>query len=101
NPAIPFVLISFSEVFLPASFAAILNATTPLFSAVIAWIWIKEPLTPKKIIGLITGFIGVIVLVGWTPIPLHLETIAAITSSLLAACFYGVGSIYAKKSFNV
>ncbi|MGA9174615.1 MAG: DMT family transporter [Thermoactinomyces sp.] len=100
NAAIPFVLISFSEVFLPASFAAILNATTPLFSAVIAWIWIKEPLTPKKIIGLITGFTGVIVLVGWTPIPLHLETIAAITSSLLAACFYGVGSIYAKKSFN-
>ncbi|MBA4543782.1 MULTISPECIES: DMT family transporter [Thermoactinomyces] len=100
NAAIPFVLISFSEVYLPASFAAILNATTPLFSAVIARIWIKEPLNARKILGLITGFIGVIVLVGWTTIQLHWQTVVAIVSSLMAACFYGIGSIYAKKNFN-
>ena len=42
NSAIPFVLISTAELQLPASLAAILNATSPLFGAVIAAIWIKD-----------------------------------------------------------
>ena len=52
---------------LSASFAAILNATTPLFTALVAWIWAKELITLKKVIGLILGVIGVAVLVRWDP----------------------------------
>jgi drug/metabolite transporter (DMT)-like permease len=100
NAAVPFALISFAEVYLPASFAAILNATTPLFSALIAWLWIREPLTWKIIAGLFLGFAGVAILVGWTPIQLNWLGILAVCSSLLAACLYGIGSIYAKKNFD-
>ena len=67
NAAIPFTLISTAELHLSASFAAILNATTPLFTALVAWIWAKEALTLKKVVGLILGVIGVAVLVGWDP----------------------------------
>jgi drug/metabolite transporter (DMT)-like permease len=52
NSAIPFVLISTAELHLTASLASILNATSPLFGALIAAAWIKEPLTPKKIVGI-------------------------------------------------
>lgn len=44
NSAIPFLLISSAEVHISASMAAILNATTPLFGAIIAAIWLKDPL---------------------------------------------------------
>ncbi|TCS93836.1 DMT family transporter [Hazenella coriacea] len=99
NAAIPFALISYAEITIPSSLAAILNATTPIFTALIAWIWIREPLTWKKISGLVVGLIGVIVLVGWTPIPLHLKVFIAIICSLLATIGYGFGTIYAKRNF--
>jgi drug/metabolite transporter (DMT)-like permease len=52
NNAIPFILIALAVVNLNASVAAILNATTPLFTAVVAAIWLKEPLDKRKIVGL-------------------------------------------------
>jgi drug/metabolite transporter (DMT)-like permease len=100
NAAIPFVLISFAEVVIPASLAAILNATTPLFTAIIARLWLKEPLPFTKVGGLILGFSGVAVLVGWTPVPLNARVLLAVSCSLMAAALYGVGSIYAKLSFR-
>ncbi|HET7640285.1 MAG TPA: DMT family transporter, partial [Ktedonobacteraceae bacterium] len=59
NSAIPFTLIATAELLLTAGFAAILNATSPLFGAVVAAIWIKEALTTRKVIGLLLGLVGV------------------------------------------
>ncbi|MGB8955415.1 MAG: EamA family transporter, partial [Tumebacillaceae bacterium] len=67
NAAIPFVLICTAELHVTASLAAILNATTPLFTAFVAWAWVKDPLSVKKIIGLLIGILGVAILVGWSP----------------------------------
>ena len=44
NSAVPFCLLAYSTLFLSAGFAAILNATAPLFAAVIAWAWLSERL---------------------------------------------------------
>ena len=96
NSAIPFVLISTAELQLPASLAAILNATSPLFGAVIAAIWIKDPLTRKKIVGLALGLMGVSVLVGWSPTKLTPVVLLAVGASLLGAAFYGLASVYTK-----
>jgi drug/metabolite transporter (DMT)-like permease len=96
NSAIPFVLISTAELQLPASLAAILNATSPLFGAVIAAIWIKDPLTRRKIAGLALGLIGVSVLVGWSPTKLTPVALLAVGASLLGAAFYGLASVYTK-----
>ena len=96
NSAIPFVLISTAELQLPASLAAILNATSPLFGAVIAAIWIKDPLTRRKIAGLALGLIGVGVLVGWSPTEFTPVVALAAGASLLGAAFYGLASVYTK-----
>ncbi|WP_124727440.1 DMT family transporter [Staphylospora marina] len=100
NAAIPFVLISCAELTIPASTAAILNATTPLFTAILARFWLDEPLTRAKIIGLVLGFAGVGVLVGWAPLEYGLPLVLAVLFMLLAAFLYAVGSIYAKKAFQ-
>ena len=94
NAAIPFVLIATSELNVTASLASILNATTPAFTAVVAWIWIKEALGLKKITGLIIGVIGVVILVGWSPIPLSGKLLLSVGFSLSAALFYGISGIY-------
>ncbi|GHO50223.1 DMT family transporter [Ktedonospora formicarum] len=92
NSAIPFTLIAAAELHLTAGLAAILNATTPLFGAVIAAIWIKEALTIPKVIGLMLGLLGVGVLVGWSPFPLTIELGLSIAASLAAAACYGFGA---------
>lgn len=45
NAALPFLLISTAELHLSASLAAIFNATTPLFTALVTWVWLKDTLT--------------------------------------------------------
>ena len=62
NSAIPFVLFGFAALSLSAGFASILNATTPIFGAVVGYLWLHERLTPLRIIGLVVGLAGVVVL---------------------------------------
>lgn len=59
NAALPFTLIAAAEINLTASLASILNSTTPLFTAVVAALWIGESLTARKMVGLMLGFAGV------------------------------------------
>ena len=68
NSALPFTLIAFSELRLTASLAAILNSTTPLFTALVAAAWGSERLTGRKVWGLLLGVVGVAVLVGGAPL---------------------------------
>ena len=100
NNAIPFTLIAFAVVNLNASVAAILNATTPLFTASVAAIWLKERLERRKIMGLLLGIAGVAVLVGWSPLPLSLPAILGGLSALIAALSYGIAAVYARIRFT-
>jgi drug/metabolite transporter (DMT)-like permease len=100
NAAVPFTLIAASEIALTASLAAILNSTTPLFSAAVAAAWIGEALSAKKVAGLVLGIVGVAVLVGWTPIPFDRVVALSIGASLLAALCYALGATYAKRTFS-
>jgi drug/metabolite transporter (DMT)-like permease len=99
NAAIPFTLIATAELYLSASISAILNSMTPLFTALIVWGWMKEKLTLKKWLGILIGIIGVIILVGWSPIPFTSEVIIAIILSILSTVSYGFAGVYAKKAF--
>jgi drug/metabolite transporter (DMT)-like permease len=96
NSAIPFTLIATSELYLTAGLAATLNATTPLFGAVVAALWINEALTKQKVIGLILGLFGVSILVGWSQFPFSATLAVSIAASLAAAACYGIGSVYTK-----
>jgi drug/metabolite transporter (DMT)-like permease len=96
NSALPFLLIAAAELHLSASLAAVLNATSPLFGAVIAFFWIRDPLTPRKLAGLFLGITGVAILAGWSPITLDAVVALSIVASLLGAASYGLASVYTK-----
>ncbi len=99
NGAAPFTLIAFAELNLTASMATILNVTSPLFTALLAALWLHDPITPRKVLGLSLGLAGVVVLVGWSPLPLTGTIVVSACASLLAALAYAAGSVYAKAMF--
>ena len=97
NSAIPFMLLPFSTLYLTGGFAAILNATSPLWAALIAWVWLSAKLDVSRITGLIIGFGGVVVLV-WNKASFDLSGVSlAIIAAILASIFYGIGANYTKK----
>ncbi|WP_436197894.1 DMT family transporter [Chromobacterium subtsugae] len=60
--AFPFCLIAWAQLSLPAGMASVLNATTPLMTALWAWPLAGEKLTPPRLAGLALGLAGVLVL---------------------------------------
>lgn len=100
NSALPFTLIAFSELRLSVSLAAILNSTTPLFTALVAAAWGSEQLTGRKIVGVLLGVVGVGVLLGGAPLTLDQGILTAVLASLLAALFYGLGAVYAARHIS-
>jgi drug/metabolite transporter (DMT)-like permease len=97
NSALPFALYSFAEQYVGASTAAILNATSPFFAAVVAAVWLNDRFTLLKLAGMAFGLAGVVLLVGWQAEPLTQMTLLAILACLAAALCYGVASAYVKR----
>jgi drug/metabolite transporter (DMT)-like permease len=98
NAAIPFSLIAIAEINLTASLAAILNSTTALFAPLVA-AWIGESLATRQVVGLVSGIVGVAVLVGWDPIPLNAAVLLSVMAMLVASLSYALGGVYAKRTF--
>ena len=98
NVAVPFALISWSETHISSGMAAILNSTVPLFTILIAPFFLKEErLNRRRILGLLLGFGGVIVLMSnQLDAGDALKEVGVITM-LVAACFYAVSGIFARK----
>jgi len=96
NAAIPFPLFAYSTLFVTAGFASIINATAPLFAALVAGVWLRDRITPGAFLGLFVGFGGVVLLVGGLP-DASPGAIPAIGGSLFAAFLYGVSASFVKK----
>ncbi len=97
NSAVPFSLFAYSTLFLSAGFSSILNATTPLWGALIGYLWLGTPLTRLQAIGLLTGITGVTMLV-WEKIDGSTSnTLLAVLAGLLAGALYGFAANYLKK----
>jgi drug/metabolite transporter (DMT)-like permease len=65
NTAIPFVLITWGEQWIASALASILNGLVPLFTIVIAAILLRdEPITLNRLVGLLVGFAGAVLLLG-------------------------------------
>ena len=100
NSALPFLLLAFASVSLPAGYTSILNATTPLFGMVVAAIWYHEKLTLERLLGLGLGFVGVVILIGWQTLAMTPTVVVSIVSGLLAAMAYAVAAPYAKRQLT-
>lgn len=97
NAAIPFSLIAYAELHLTASFAALLNATVPLWGALFGVLWLGERVTTRRALGLTLGVVGVAVIVGWSPVALDATTLIAVALTLVATASYASSGIYTKK----
>ena len=96
NSALPFLLFSFSAQTLSTSLMAILNATAPIFGAVIGALWTRRMPSGRTVAGLVLGVAGVGVLVGADTIALQPGAITAIAAALGASLCYGIATHYAK-----
>lgn len=98
NSALPFLLFAFAAKTLSASLLSILNATAPIWGAVIGAVWSRAPLRGKTALGLVLGVAGVGLLVGFDRVTLQPGAGWAIVAALAAAFCYGIASNYAKSA---
>jgi drug/metabolite transporter (DMT)-like permease len=95
--AAPFALWAFSALHLPASYLVVLNATSPLFGALVSAVWLRERITGRAALGLAAGIAGVALLVGLGPLRATPPVLWAIAAGALAALSYAVAATYMKR----
>src|SRR5579872_1223975 len=96
NNAIPFTLFAWGETRVLSGTAAILNATTPLFTVLVAGlVWRSEKLTALRLLGVTGGIAGVAVLVG--PRAVLGQDLLGEMACLLAALTYGFALPYGRR----
>jgi len=99
NTAVPFALISWGETRIDSALASILNGTVPLFTIVIAHFWLAdEKISLTRVLGLIVGFFGVVVLVSrdFGPQGLH-SSILGQLAVLAASVSYAVSATFSRR----
>lgn len=95
NTAIPFVLFNYSSLHLDSGVNAILNATAPMFGAIVAVVWLKDRLNFTRLMGLVFGFGGVI-LISYHKVGNDISLLPIVTA-LCATLGYGIAASMMKK----
>jgi drug/metabolite transporter (DMT)-like permease len=101
NSGIPFVCFAFALLSITTGLSAILNATVPLFGALVAWVWLKDRPTASRLLGLAIGFAGV-ALLAWDKASFksNAEGIApawGVLACLFGTFCYGIAANAAKR----
>jgi drug/metabolite transporter (DMT)-like permease len=89
--------LSYATPIIGTAMAAILVATIPLFSMLISRLWGHEALDTRKIAGLVLGFAGVVLLVGFPVVPFTLAFAIGCLASIFSALCAAFGSVYASR----
>lgn len=97
NIVVPFSLITWGEQYIDSSLAAILQATTPLFTIVIASLALaEEAITLNRLIGLIIGFGGVVVLFSHGLSGGRGDSLQGEIALVLSSLSYAVGNVFVR-----
>jgi drug/metabolite transporter (DMT)-like permease len=99
NTAIPFTLFSFATLSINAGLASLLNATTPMFGALIAFAWLGERLSMLRIAGIVTGFVGIGLIVATQSGTGAAGAPLGIAAGLAASALYGLAASFARRQF--
>ncbi len=98
NNVIPFSLIAWAQGHVPSGFAAILNATTPIFAVILAnFLTVDEKMTPGRLAGVVIGFLGVAVMIGPDAFAGVTTDLLADLALLVASVFYAFSPIYGRR----
>ncbi|MFZ6777177.1 DMT family transporter [Undibacterium sp. Ji83W] len=100
NSALPFALYSYAALSIPAGYSAIVNATSPLWGAVMGAAFLGERLTLRKMAGMAIGVLGVAFLVRLGPVEFNSKLVLAVLACVGATLCYAVVGIYTKKKLT-
>ena len=97
NNVIPFLLIAFAQETITGGLASILNANTSFFTIFLASLFLKdEKLTNYRLLGIIIGIIGVVVIVGFENLSEFKNYNFGIVLMLFSCLSYSFAGIFAK-----
>jgi drug/metabolite transporter (DMT)-like permease len=97
NSSLPFLLFAYAALVLPASYLVILNASLPLFGALASAVWLGEPLNAAKILGLLAGAAGVVLVSRAGPVVPDAAFALAVAASLGAVLCYALAGVWLKR----
>ena len=101
NSGLPFVLYSFALLSISTGLSGILNATVPMFGALVAWAWLKDRPSAARAAGLVIGFAGVAMLAwdkaSFQPTASGIAPAWAVLACLGATVCYGISANAAKR----
>lgn len=96
NSGVPFACFAFALLSITTGMSAILNATVPLFGALVAWFWLKDRPTASRVLGLAIGFAGVALLAwdkaSFKPDASGVAPAWAVLACLFATLCYGLAA---------
>jgi drug/metabolite transporter (DMT)-like permease len=96
--AVPFSLITWAEQSVDSTLASVLNGSVPLFAIVLAAAFLNdEPITANRLGGLVIGFAGVAILVGFDPATLASGDLAPKLALIGSSVSYALGAVYARR----
>lgn len=98
NSALPFLLFAFAARTLSASVLSVLNATAPMWGALVGAVWARQPVAGRTALGLLLGTAGVALLVGFDHAAERPGAAIAVAAALVAAFSYSIASQYAKSA---
>lgn len=97
NSALPFALYAYALQSISTGLTSILNATSPLMGALVAWLWLKDRPGGLRALGLLIGFAGV-VLLSWDKLGAGAGgSSLAVLACLGATLSYGLSASFTKK----
>jgi drug/metabolite transporter (DMT)-like permease len=100
SAGIPFACYAYALMHINTGLTSILNATTPLFGALIAWVWLGDTLNATRALGLALGFTGVVLLASDVPGGISFKAGGsglAVVACLVATFCYGVAGSFTKR----
>ena len=101
NSALPFLCFAWAALAITAGLSSIFNATTPLWGALIAWLWLGDRLNRSRVTGLALGFLGVLWLAhdkaSLKPGEHGVSSALAIAACLCATLLYGYSANFTKR----
>ncbi len=98
--ALPFILFAWAALQLPAGYSALLNSTAVVFG-IFSAAWFKEDtLTLRKLLGCVSGFAGVALIVGLGPVKLTPQVLLAALACILASACYGISTPLMKRAIT-
>jgi drug/metabolite transporter (DMT)-like permease len=101
NSAVPFSCFAFALQSITTGLSAIMNATVPMFGALVAWMWFRDRPNAPRLLGLVLGFTGIAMLAwdkaSFKPDASGIAPGWAVMACLIACIFFALAASYTKR----